>query len=85
VPSSPLPEGIPLPLLPALRQVIELVIAWRIFRAFCLVVAIVMCATLPVWFLSDLLVGGFVLFLCMVPLLVIWAFATLIRGLRGGH
>jgi hypothetical protein len=69
-------------MLPAFRQLIELYVAYRIFQAFCLALAIVALLAVPTWLLVDTLVAMVFVGVLLIPVAVVWAFFTLLRGLR---
>jgi hypothetical protein len=69
-------------MLPAIRQLVELYVAYRIFQAFSLVLATVAVLTIPTWLLVDILVAMVCVGVLLVPVAVVWAFLTLLRGLR---
>jgi len=69
-------------MLPAFRQLIELYVAYRIFQAFSLVLAIVAVLAIPTWLLVNILVAMVIVGVLLIPVAVVWAFFTLLRGLR---
>jgi hypothetical protein len=69
-------------MLPALRQLIELYVAYRIFQAFSLVLAVVAVLAIPTWLLVNILVTMVCVGVLLVPVAVVWAFFTPLRGMR---
>jgi hypothetical protein len=72
-------------MLPAIRQLVELYVAYRIFQALCLGLAIVAILTIPTWLLVDITVTMICIGVLMIPVAVVWAFCTLLRGLRNSR
>jgi predicted lysophospholipase L1 biosynthesis ABC-type transport system permease subunit len=74
--------GRPPRLLRELRDFGEVYIAYRIMQACVTGVVVLAVMFVPTWILVYVFTGLIILILCLLPLVVIWAFIRLVRAWR---